>query len=39
MLHEILLALLGIPGNLISEDEESFKISQFINFLTDSEKE
>jgi gamma-tubulin complex component 4 len=39
MLHEILLALLGIPGNLIVEEEDSFKISPFINFLTESEKE
>ena len=39
MLHEILLALLGIPGNLIIEEEDCFKISPFINFLTESEKE
>ncbi len=39
MLHEILLALLGVPGNLIVEEEDHFKISPFINFLTEPEKE
>lgn len=39
MLHEILFALLGKPGNIIKENENSFEIDNNIQFLSQSEKE
>ncbi len=38
MLHEILLALLGKPGNIILEYEDKFEIDITIDFLSDAEK-
>jgi hypothetical protein len=34
MLHEILFALLGRPGNIIIENEKGFTVNPIIDFLT-----
>lgn len=39
MLHEILLALLGHPGNLIIKSELHFEINPLITFLSSAEKD
>ena len=33
MLHEILLALLGKPGNIIKQKENAFEIDESLNFI------
>ncbi|KRX02900.1 hypothetical protein PPERSA_04103 [Pseudocohnilembus persalinus] len=38
MLHEILFALLGKPGNIIKEYEDKFQLEENLNFLNNSEK-
>jgi len=39
MLHELLLALLGYPGGLITETEDTFQVSPRIDFLSAAEIE
>lgn len=38
MLHELLLALLGKTGNIVVEDEDTFKINPKIDFIAEPEK-
>lgn len=38
MLHEILFAMLGKPGSIIMELEDSFRINPSIDFITNTEK-
>ena len=37
MLHELLFALLGVPGTLITKDSKGFSVNRSFNILNESE--